>query len=249
MKGVIPAAGKGKRLEPLTLSIPKEMIRVGTKPVIEHVINNLQVCGINEILVITGWKKGAVLDYLGSGRRLGVNIYYRVQDEEKGTADAINLTREWVEDEDFIVIYGDNYFKPADSIKEAVKFHEEKKPCATLLVHAVEDPTHFGIVKMDSEGKVISMIEKPTLEEAEKYKMDGKYYCIAGMLILSPEIFKYIEKTKVGRKGELWLTDAIELMRQDGKPVYGHIFDGVRYDIGSMESLKIADEQALSEEK
>ena len=79
MKAIIPAAGKGNRLRPLTLAIPKEMIRVGTKPVIEHAISVLKAGGIRDILVITGWKKGALLDYLGSGKRMGVNIYYKEQ--------------------------------------------------------------------------------------------------------------------------------------------------------------------------
>ena len=83
-KGVVPAAGRGDRLNPLTLSIPKEMIRVGTKPVIEHVIGVLKACDIKDVMVVTGWKKGAILDYVGSGKRLGINAYYRIQDEQKG---------------------------------------------------------------------------------------------------------------------------------------------------------------------
>lgn len=242
IKGVIPAAGKGTRLAPLTLSIPKEMIRVGTKPIIEHVINVLKAGGIKDILVITGWKKGALLDYLGSGHRLGVDVCYKVQEELGGTADAVRQARDWVGDDGFVVIYGDNYFKPASVMKDILKFHGEKKAKATVVLHPVEDPRRFGIVKIDSGGRAQGVIEKPTLKEAEPYKTKGIYYNIAGMIVLDPLIFKYIEKTKPGKSNELQLTDSIELMRRDGHPVYGYIFRGQRYDIGTFESLRMADE-------
>lgn len=241
MKGVIPAAGKGNRLEPLTLAMPKEMIRIGRKPVIEHVIDNLKACGIIDILIITGWKKGPILDYLGSGRRLGVNITYRVQEEQKGPADAVYMSREWVGDDDFVVIYGDNYFRPAENLMRTIQFHRKMKADATLLLHPVDDPSRFGIVKIDSSGKVLGMIEKPTLAEAENYRTGGIFYNIAGLLVLKPMIFDFIKKTRAGRNNEIYLTDSIELMRKGGKGIYGHIFEGVRYDIGTFESLMAAD--------
>ena len=241
MKGVIPAAGHGKRLEPLTLAMPKEMIRVGTKPVIEHVINNLKACDISEIMVIIGWKKGALIDYLGSGKRSGVNIVYGVQDEQLGVADAVHKSKKWVGEENFVVIYGDNYYRPPDTLNKAVELHNQKGAAATLVLHPVEDPRRWGIVKMDDDGKVLGMIEKPTLEEAESYKTNGIYYNIAGLLVLSPKVFEYIEKIQPGKNNELQMTDAIELMRKDGHSVYGTVLEGVRFDIGTFESLMEAD--------
>jgi len=249
MKGVVPAAGKGERLEPLTLAMPKELIRVGNKPVIEHVIDNLKACDVKDIMIITGWKKGAVLDYLGSGSRLGVNTYYRVQEEQKGIAHAVAFARDWIGNEDFALIYGDNYFKPAENISKAADFHREKGAYATLVLHPVEDPTRFGIVKLDEDGRVMGMIEKPTVEEAEPYKTNGVYYNIAGLIILKPKIFEYIEKTPPGKNNEIQMTDAIELMRKDDHPVYGFVFEGLRYDIGTFESIKMADRQEMSDTK
>ena len=80
-------------------------------------------------------------------------------------------------DDDFVVVYGDNYFKPAENVSKAIEFHKQKKSMATLVLHPVDDPTRFGIVKMDKDGKVVGMIEKPTLEEAEKYKRRIQYVC------------------------------------------------------------------------
>jgi dTDP-glucose pyrophosphorylase len=241
-KAIVLAAGKGTRLRPLTLAIPKEMIRVGIKPAIEHAISVLKAGGIKDVLVIVGRNKEAILNYLGSGERLGIQIYYRIQEELKGTAHAVYQGKDFIADEDFAVIYGDNYLKPYESMREIVKFHEDKKADATLVLHPVEDPRRFGIVKIDESGRVLGMIEKPTLAEAERYKVKDTYLNIAGLLLLKPSIFKYIEKTEPGKDGELWLTDSIELMRRDGKIVYGFVFKGARYDLGTFESVRKADE-------
>jgi len=240
-KAVILAAGKGTRLRPLTLAIPKEMIRVGTKPVIEHAINVLKAGGIEEILVVVGRKKEAIMDYLGSGERLGVDISYRIQEELKGTAHAVYQGKDFVGNEDFAVIYGDNYLKPYEVMEEIVKFHEEREPNATLVLHPVKDPRRFGIVKIDADNKVLGIIEKPTLEEAEPYKVGDNYLNIAGLLVLKPIIFDFIKRTKPGKNDEIWLTDSIELIRRDRHGVYAFVFKGTRYDIGTLESLVEAD--------
>jgi len=248
-KGIVLAAGKGTRLRPLTLAIPKEMIRVGAKPVIEHAINVLKAGGVREILVVVGRKKEAIMDYLGSGERLGVDIYYKVQEEPKGTAHAVYQGRDFVGDEDFAVIYGDNYLKPYEVMGEIVKFHEEKGADATLVLHPVKDPRRFGIVKIDADDRVLGIIEKPTLEEAEPYKVGDGYLSIAGLLVLKPRVFDYIEKTKPGKNNEIWLTDSVELMRANKHKICAFQFRGTRYDIGTFESLKEADKLEQMEGK
>lgn len=240
-KAIVLAAGRGTRLSPLTLAIPKEMIRVGTKPVIEHAINVLKAGGIEKILVVVGRKKEAILDYLGSGERLGVDISYRIQEELKGTAHAVYQGKDFIGDEDFAVIYGDNYLRPYDVMEEIVRFHEERGADATLVLHPVKDPRRFGVVKIDADGKVLGMIEKPTLEEAEPYKVGDEYLSIAGLLVLKHMVFDYIEKTKIGTDNEIWLTDSAELMRKDGREICAFLFRGTRYDIGTFDSLREAD--------
>jgi len=240
-KAIVLAAGKGARLMPLTLAMPKEMIRVGVKPVIEHVIEVLKAGGISEVLIVVGRKKEAIMDYLGSGERLGVDIYYRIQEEPKGTADAVYKGRDFIGSDSFVIIYGDNYLKPYNSLKKVVKFHESMKADATLVLHPVKDPREFGIVKIDGKGKVLGMIEKPSLKEAGSFTTKGVYLNIAGVLVLRSTVFGYIEKTKPGKGRERWLTDSIDLMRKEDCRVFGYIFRGKRYDIGTFESLKEAD--------
>jgi dTDP-glucose pyrophosphorylase len=240
-KAIVLAAGKGTRLLPLTLAIPKEMIRVGIKPVVEHAINVLREGGIKQVLIIVGRKKEAIMDYLGSGERLGVDIYYKIQEEPKGTADAVYQGRDFIGDEDFAAIYGDNYLRPPEVMKEVVRFHEERASDATVVLQPVKDPTRFGIVKVDANNRVLGIIEKPTLEEAEPYKVEGSYLNIAGLLVLKPTIFDFIQRTEPGKEGEIWLTDSIELMRRSGQRVFAFLFKGIRYDVGTFESLMEAD--------
>lgn len=240
-KAIVLAAGKGSRLLPLTLAVPKEMIRVGVKPVIEHVIEVLKAGGIKEILVIVGRNKDAIMNYLGSGERLGVEMYYRIQEKPKGSAIATYLGREFVGSEDFVLAYGDTYFKPYDAIKDVLRVHSEVRACITLQLHSVDDPTRFGIVKIDEKGRIFGIVEKPSIEIAEAYRSDKGFLSIGGLLVLKPEIFDAILQTKKGVNGEVWLTDSVEYLRTNGKKVYGCKVSGSRYDIGTFESLKEAD--------
>jgi glucose-1-phosphate thymidylyltransferase len=240
-KAIVLAAGKGTRLMPMTLAIPKEMIRIGTKPAIEHAINVLKAGGVQELLIIVGRRKEAIMDYLGSGKRLGVDIYYRIQEEPKGTADAVSCGRVFLTNGDFAVIYGDNYIKPPEIMKEIVEFHEGRKADATIVLHHVKDPTRFGIVKVDSNDRVVGMVEKPTPEEAELYKVGNAFLGIAGLMILNSKIFDFIERTAIGKEGEKWLTDALQIAGRSGLGVYGFIFKGVRHDVGTFESIAEAD--------
>ena len=174
MIGLIPAAGRGTRLGELTANKSKELLIVG-KPVIEHVIEVLKAGGIREILIIIGRNKEAIMNYLGSGERLGVKIYYRIQEKTKGSAHATYLGKDFVGSEDFVLMYGDNYFKPYETINSTLKIHLDNKAFGTLLLHSVEDPSRYGIVKVDSQGKVVAIIEKPSMKEAKSYQSNGKY--------------------------------------------------------------------------
>jgi len=248
-KGVVLAAGKGTRLRPITHAIPKEMVRVGKKPTIHHVVETLKKGGIEEILVIVGRKKNAIIDYLGSGDRFNLEIYYRVQEELKGTAHATQIAEDFIGNDDFALIYGDNYISPKEDMKKITDFHTRRNGEGTLVLHPVDDPTRFGVVDINRDGEVEGMIEKPTLEEAQPYKHNDHWLNIAGLMVLSPKIFQYIQGIEPGKNGELWLTDALEKMRKDQNKLYGYIFKGERYDIGTFKSLEKADKMAQREKK
>jgi len=248
-KAIVLAGGKGTRLMPLTQAMPKEMIRVGFKPVIEHVVDALRTGGIDQILVIVGRKKESIIDHLGSGGRLNVDICYKVQEEPKGTAHAVSQGRNFIDTDEFVVIYGDNYFKPYTFVQEILEFHMSNRSDVTLATYPVTDPERYGIVKLNKVGKIFEMIEKPSIKEVESYKVEDKYLAIAGLLVFNNEVFEYIEKTKIGKNNEYWLTDTVELMRRDGKKVMGYLLHGKRYDVGTFESLIEADQYELESKR
>lgn len=244
---VVLAAGKGRRLEPITNAVPKEMVRVGNKPTIEHVLEVLKAGGVKEVMIIVGQKKNAIMDYLGSGDRLGMQICYRIQEEPEGTAPALSLAENFFsQSEDFVVMYGDNYISPYGAMEDIVEFHEENGK-NTLVLHPVEDPRRFGVVKLGDDDRIYGMIEKPSKEEAKPYERNGHWLNIAGLMIFKPKIFDYLDKIDPV-DGELWLTDAVEAMRRDGNEIYGYVFEGTRYDIGTFESLSKADRQAQEDD-
>jgi len=176
MKGLIPAAGMGKRLEPITHAIPKELLMVGDKAIIEYVIDSMKQVGIKEeyvidsmkqvgikeICVVVGWRKHAILDYLGSGERLGVNISYVVQDKRDGLGKAVLAGKHIIGDDIFLVVLGDNFFHPKTFLKEILEFHLKNHADATVGVAKIEDPTRHGIIKPGGDNNIIDFIEKPS---------------------------------------------------------------------------------------
>ncbi len=238
-KAAILAAGRGTRLWPVTLGVPKELLIVGDKPIILHVIEQIKEADITDIQVVTGWKKGPLEDTLGSGEMYNIYITYAFQNNPKGLAHAIYQTKNFACGEDIAILSGDNIQKPVDTLKKMIIYHEKKKSKATVLLYEVDNPTRFGVVKLNKDGRIMDMKEKPTVEEAEAYKLpNGKYPAIAGIYTFNSLIYNYIEKTKPGAKNELQITDSILLMVKGGEPCYGYIKEDLYFkDVGTWQSF------------
>ena len=243
MKGLIPAAGLGSRLHPITPSIPKELMMIGDKAIIEYVIESMKVIGIIDITVVVGWRKNAILDYLGSGKRMDVNISYVVQDERKGLAKAVGSGEHIIGDESFLVILGDDFFYPKTFLKDILDFHNEKNADATIGVAEIKDPTRHGIIKPGDNNKIIDIIEKPSIHDAP-----SNLGCM-GVYIFKPDIFTAIKKTKPGINNEYQLTDSIKILIEVNKNVIYHKIKGTHIDVGTLEDLKEANEMLLTEKK
>ena len=234
MKGLIPAAGMGTRLHPVTLAIPKELLLVGDKAIIEYVIEAMKKVGIVDITIVVGWKKHAILDYLGSGKRLGVRITYVVQDERDGLGKAVLAGQHVIGDESFLVVLGDDFFYPTSFLEDILRKHESSDAVATVGVAEVEDVSRHGIIKPGEGNVIVDMIEKPSVEDApSKLGAMGVYVFDAG-------IFDAIRRTKPGHKGEIQLTDAISGFIREGKKVCFETISGHHIDVGTLEDLKKA---------
>jgi glucose-1-phosphate thymidylyltransferase long form len=234
MKGLIPAAGLGTRLHPITLAIPKELMMIGNKAVIEYVIEAMKEVGIIDITVVVGWRKNAILDYLGSGKRMGVNISYVVQDESNGLAKAIGSGEHVIGGEPFLVVLGDDFFYPKTFLKEILEFHHQHDADATIGVAKIEDPTRHGIIKPGKNNEIEDIIEKPSKEKAP-----SNLGCM-GVYIFKSDIFDAIKKTKPGVNDEYQLTDSIKILIQDNKKVVFHEIKGTHIDVGTLEDFRKA---------
>ncbi|MDD3976572.1 NTP transferase domain-containing protein [Methanomicrobium antiquum] len=240
-QGLIPAAGSGTRLGPFTNAIPKELLPVGDKAVIEHVVCAMHLAGIEEIVIVTSPHKHGLSDYFGSGKKFGVDFTYVVQDERKGLGDAV-LSGEHVIDGNFTVVLGDNYFSPKTFLKDLIDFHIEKKGETTVGVAEVEDVTRHGIITPDG-FRVLDMVEKPPKEEA-KSSLGA-----LGAYVFSTGIFDAIKDTKPGYKGEIQLTDSIRLQIEQGRNVLYKKIDGIHIDVGTPRDLMRANEWYLSHDE
>ena len=236
-QGLIPAAGSGTRLGPFTNAIPKELLPVGEKAVIEHVVCAMQLAGIEEVVIVVSPHKHGLSDYFGSGKKFGVNISYVVQDERKGLADAV-LAGEHIINDTFTVVLGDNFFAPKTFLKDLIDFHTKSSADTTVGVSEVDDVTRHGIINPDGQ-RILDMVEKPSPEDA-KSNLGA-----LGAYVFTPEIFDAIRKTKPGYKGELQLTDSIMTQILEGKNVFYKKIDGIHIDVGTPKDLMRANEWYL----
>lgn len=238
--GLIPAAGEGTRMYPFSRAVPKEMYPILGKPVIEHCIDNLREGGIKKIFMIVGHQKGALMDYVGDGSFYGVNVAYIYQLKRRGLGHAILQSEKWI-NKPFVTLLGDSFIEPKKEIQNMMRLHKEKKPIATILLFKVKDPAGYGIAKLknleNSYGIIEKVVEKPSLGEAEEFKLDHEFYALCGAYIFEPRIFDYIKKTKPGKRKELQITDSIQLAIQNGEKIYGVILKGKYLDIGKWRTV------------
>lgn len=238
--GLIPAAGGGTRMYPFSRAVPKEMYPILGKPVIEHCIDNLREGGIKQIFMIVGHQKGALMDYVGDGSFYNVNVAYIYQLKRRGLGHAILQAEKWI-GKPFVTLLGDSFIEPKKEIQNMMKFHTEKKPIATILLFKVKVPTGYGIAKfktLDNDcGLIEKVIEKPSLEEAEEYKLNHEFYALCGAYVFEPRIFGFIKRTKPGKRKEVQITDSIQLAIENGENVCGVILKGKYLDIGKWKTV------------
>lgn len=250
-KAVIPAAGIGTRLRPLTLAMPKETLPIVDKPAIHHIISALKLAGIEDVIIVSGYKKHALMDYfsvpemeLASGTKDldGLNFLFTTQANAIGIADAIGKAKSLVGNEPFIVVFGDTIITPPTYLKEMIEAHvntriHDKNLAATIGVMKVENVERWGIVKISDEkvGKcfrVLDMIEKPKKEEAPSN------LAISGCYVFEPMIFDAIRETlkrPPGAKGEYQITDSMRILLEKGFSIFALPLDVAHYDLGTLE--------------
>jgi len=228
MKAVILAAGKGKRLMPITSSRPKPMIPLAGMPLLEHTILGLKDAGIDEILLIVGYKEEIFKNYFGDGRdKYNVKIEYVTQEEQLGTGHAVSYAKTFVKNNPFLLMYGDLITEPK-VFKEIVESFNETKPQGIIALKKVKNPHEYGIISLNSDGFVEKITEKP----APELKLGNLIN--AGIYIFDPLIFEAIEKTEKSIRNEYEFTDSMEILisQLNGRILGYNIEDCFWNDVG-----------------
>ncbi|MGQ9538932.1 MAG: bifunctional sugar-1-phosphate nucleotidylyltransferase/acetyltransferase [Candidatus Bathycorpusculaceae bacterium] len=212
MKAVVLAAGEGVRLQPLTLTRPKHLISVGGKPILEHCLDAIKACGISEVIIVVNYMAEAICRYFGSGEGFGLKIEYVTQPAVLGTGNAVSVVEPYVQG-DFVLVYGDLLFT-SEALNEILSLYNAKKPAAALAVVPVGRPEDYGIVEVEGRGRVKHIVEKPSPKDAPSNLAN------AGLYVFSTEIFEKVKKISASSRGEWEITDAIELLLEEGKPIF-----------------------------
>jgi len=250
-KAIIPAAGLGTRFLPATKAMPKEMLPIVDKPTIQYIIEEALDSGIEDIIIVTGKHKRAIEDHFDKNYELednlvkkekyellkmvqktsNMDIHFIRQKEPKGLGHAVWCARKFIGNEPFAVLLGDDIVEAeTPGLRQLIQQYEETE-CSIVGVQQVspEETDRYGIIdpssKEDRRYKVHHFVEKPKLGTAPSN------LAIMGRYVLTPEIFTYLGKQKMGAGGEIQLTDAIQMLNEK-QDVYAYDFEGTRYDVG-----------------
>jgi len=240
MKGIILHGGYGTRLRPLTHTGPKQLIPVANKPISQYLLEDLIKARINEIVIVLGnTYPEKVKEHYGDGDSFNAKISYVHQSEPKGIAHAISLCQQYVQNEPFVVYLGDNLLK--GGIKDFTLNFQNSNYDAMMLLCEVENPQRFGVARFDEKGKLTGLVEKP--------KQPPSNYALTGIYFLRPIIFKMIQKLKPSWRGELEITEAIQLLLYNGYSVGYQFVKGWWKDTGAPEDILEANRLVLDELK
>ena len=246
MKAVILAAGKGTRMGGLTEDIPKPMLPVQGKPILEHIVSGLIGNGIGEINIITGHRAEVIEEHFGDGSRLGARIVYTRQLVQDGTGKAPELARDFVGQDPFLLTYGDILVKP-DTYGAMVRRFGEGGFSGLLTATRGEDVGKGGILLFDDQFHLDFLIEKPSPEQLAQLRRDGHLqpgapvWYNAGIYLFQPVLFEFTRRLEKSPRGEYELTDAISALRAAHHVIAGLEIAGRWVDVRDpqvLESLK-----------
>ncbi len=201
-KGIILAGGSGTRLYPITKAVSKQILPLYDKPMIYYPLSCLMLAGIREVLIISTPRDISLFKELfGDGAWLGMKFDYAVQDKPRGLADAFIVGKDFIGNDDVALVLGDNIFYGdafTKTLKSAVAKIESKESESVIFGHIVKDPTAYGVVEFNSDGKVLGIEEKPSKPKSN--------YAVPGLYFYNNEVVKIASKIKPSARGEIEIT-------------------------------------------
>lgn len=222
MKAVIIAGGLGTRLHPYTLFVPKPMLPLGDKPLLEHLIEWIKNNGIDSVVLCVSYLKKTIEDYFEDGRRLGINIEYAPSDKLLSTAGQLKTAEKFLDDT-FVCMYGDSIFD--FSLQEMIRQHKRKNAFITMSLFEYKTNLPYGVIDTSKNGKVTAWHEKPEV----------KANINIGCYVMEPEVMKIIPKNK-----PIGMDDVVTKAMIEGKFVSSFLTNKGFMDIGDKASYKKA---------
>lgn len=227
LKGLILSGGYGTRLRPITYFIQKQLIPVANKPIIFYGIEELVRCGITDIGIIVGHNQEQVKEIVGDGSRWGCKITYIYQEQPSGLAHAVKIAKPFLKNNKFVMYLGDNILQ--NSIKPFINKFLLYGSNTMVLLHRVNNPKHFGIAKLNEDGSIAELLEKPENPPTN--------LAIVGVYFFDSKIFNAIEKITPSPRGELEITDAMQYQIKHKCKVDSAILKGWWKDTGSIKDI------------
>lgn len=229
MKAVILAGGIGTRMRPLTYVIPKAMLPIGGKPLLEHTVRYLKEYDINEVIVCVAYLKNHIMDFFKDGETLGAKIQYAEADMPFGTAGQLKTAEKYVS-ETFLAMNGD--IITSLNLRRLIDFHKKAGGIGTIALKKFEVPVPYGYIEVDAKSNIQRFTEKPTLT----------FSANAGIYILQPKVFDYIPRNEIVSLE----TETFPMLLKNGERLNGYYEEAYWADVGTITDFERVDKELLS---
>ncbi|MFJ6700844.1 sugar phosphate nucleotidyltransferase [Streptomyces sp. NPDC091272] len=233
MKAVVMAGGEGSRLRPMTSDLPKPLLPVADRPIMEHVLRLLKRHGLAETVVTVQFLASLVQEQFGDGTQLGMSLSYAKEDTPLGTAGSVKNAEAQLDGEPFVVISGDALTDI--DLSDLIRFHREKGALVTVCLTRVPEPVEFGITIVGDDGRVERFLEKPTWGQVFSDTVN------TGIYVMEPEVLDFVA---AGRPAD-WSGDIFPRLLEEGHDVYGYVAEGYWEDVGTHASYMKAQADVL----
>jgi glucose-1-phosphate thymidylyltransferase len=227
VKALVLSGGAGTRLRPITHTSAKQLVPVANKPVLFYGLEAIADAGITDVGIVVGDTAPEIEKAVGDGAQFGIHVTYIRQDAPRGLAHAVLIARDFLQDDDFVMYLGDNFI--VGGINDLVETFRATRPDAQIMLTKVGDPRAFGVAELDNDGNVVGLEEKPKQPKSD--------LALVGVYLFTPAVHEAVRALKPSWRGELEITEAIQWLLDQGRPVRSTTITGYWKDTGNVTDM------------